>query len=562
MSVPSCLCGDFEFYVTYNSVTTEVYPINFLETSLIDELERDQIFYRRKFSGSLIFGGKSLKTDFDYFRSIEQSAPCARLDFTIYKDSVIYWSGYFSTSNGSWDLDNCTFTITPLLQDDYTDILDGADLEYNILSSGALSEVTTTYDDGDTTIVYTHNRLFYDVIEYLADKIIPGITISSTFFEEATNPVTLTTNHYDYLTIAQKSDIKNPTASNPARTGMMSFNQIMQICRAMNLYWDYDGTTLRVEHISFWPSVEGISIRDQKLAQGTNKYKYINEQIPKYEKFSWMEADTLAFIGYPIWYNSDCVNQDPESNVSDIAISTVTTDIEYIIRCMDDPDDAGSSISNNGWVLLANELRGSDLYIRLTYVDSGYVHFNADLSWELLHKSFFKHGRQLISGYMNNSLTTFITAKKIKQQECNIIYCDEWDSSEHITTELGDDYFSGEKGKVSKAVIKPYGEINLTLMYGPVDGVNTGITYSKFVKIKQINAGLFAVLTEVSGSDVDIVVENTDCYSNPNADLLWTINAGNYTETLPVVHRIVTSIYTTTPGWDIYFEPDYDYVCV
>lgn len=539
MSVASCLCGDFEFYVTYNSVSTQVYPTNFLETSLIDELERDQVFYRRKFSGSLIFGGQLLKDDFDYFWAIEQATPCTKLSFAIYKDSALYWEGYFSTSNGSWDLDNCTFTITPLLQDDYVKLLDEGDLEYNIITSG-LSEVTTTYKDGITTIAYTHNYLLYDVIEYLADLIIPGITLSSTFFEDATNPVTLLKNHYDYLTIAQKSDIKYPTATNPATVGMMSFNQAMQICRAMNLYWDYDGTTLRIEHVSFWPVTDGLNVRSQKLTQGTNKYKYTNEQLPKYETFKWMEAESDDFIGTPIWYDSSCVNQDTDSNTSEFALN-VTTDIEFIQDCMADPEDKESFISNDGWVLLANYLDGADLYIYFGTGEIGGTHFNIDLAWSRIHAAFWKHNRQLMTGYMNGHFTNFYTSKKIRQQDqFSIISCDTFDPTEVITTELGDDYFGGVKGTVKTAAIKPYGQIDLVLQYGYNDNANTGLTNDKSLIITEEKTGATettytVTLNQVEAVDLTVTIGLIirDAFGNecPTPAVDVVITAGTLTNT-------------------------------
>ena len=64
---------------------------------------------------------------------------------------------------------------------------------------------------------------------------------------------------------------------------------------------------------------------------------------------------------------------------------------------------------------------------------------------------------------MNGSLTTFYSAKKIKQQECSIIYCSTLNPNRGIITELGEDYFGGQRGEIKKAVVKSYGEINLTL---------------------------------------------------------------------------------------------------
>ena len=96
----------------------------------------------------------------------------------------------------------------------------------------------------------------------------------------------------------------------------------------------------------------------------------------------------------------------------------------------------------------------------------GGSNFNIYLAWSKLHDSFFRHERQLPTGYLNGNLVTFYSSKKIRQQECSIIYCSEFDPNQYFTTQLGEAFLDGAKGYVDKAVIKPYGEINLTLVYG------------------------------------------------------------------------------------------------
>jgi hypothetical protein len=65
----------------------------------------------------------------------------------------------------------------------------------------------------------------------------------------------------------------------------------------------------------------------------------------------------------------------------------------------------------------------------------------------------------------------------------------EFDPKEYLTTELGETYFNGEKAKVSKANIKPYGEINLELLYGPDDNVNSGYEYYNVLNIFEVKTG-------------------------------------------------------------------------
>jgi len=66
---------------------------------------------------------------------------------------------------GAWDMDEQTFTVTPLVIDDYFLWDQEGDKEYDIL---ALSRVNTIFNDGSTTTTYDRTILFMDVIEYLA----------------------------------------------------------------------------------------------------------------------------------------------------------------------------------------------------------------------------------------------------------------------------------------------------------------------------------------------------------------------------------------------------------
>ena len=51
----------YRFYITLGSSQIEVHPLNFMKTSLVDSQESGEIFYRRKFNGTLRFIGD----DFD-----------------------------------------------------------------------------------------------------------------------------------------------------------------------------------------------------------------------------------------------------------------------------------------------------------------------------------------------------------------------------------------------------------------------------------------------------------------------------------------------------------------
>lgn len=527
----------YTFYITDSTSTeTEVHPLNWLECALVWEKEDDEVFYRQKFEGALTFGGKKLCVDYDLLYAYEVDDPCQVLYLTIYKDGALYWEGFFTTGQGEWDFDAKTFTITPSVIDDYTDWEAEGDKEYQIL---ALSRVNTIYNDGADIITYDRTILLMDVIEYLAQQTFsPAVTVVSEFLSNATNPITGISNKYNYLTIAQKSDVIYYDSSNPATNGPMSWNQLAEILKCMNLRWTYDAdiNILTIEHISEWGTVSAIDVRLQDLMQSTNKFRYVKEELPKYEYFRWMEANNEDFIGYPIWYDSSCVsNETTEFSLN------VTTDIQFIKECID--NDEREKISKDGWVLFATHLVGADYYININS-GSGDIYFNGDLCWVRLHRLFFKHGRQMITGYMNDSLTTFYSSKKVKQQECNIIYCSELNPNRGIITELGEDYFGGERGEIKKAVIKPYGEINLTLIYGPEATEITPETEVKIIRIEEsgICGELHATLSPAADVDLDLYVGyeildsggNFVCGEVPASTPVWTITAGATTANFTV----------------------------
>lgn len=527
----------YTFFITDSTPTeTEVHPLNWLECALVWEKEKDEVFYRQKFEGALTFGGKKLCADYDLFYAYEVADPCQVLYLTIYKDGAVYWEGSLTTGQGEWDFDAKTFTITPSVIDDYTDWEAEADKEYDIL---ALSRVNTVYDDGGATTTYDRTILFMDVIEYLAQQVFsPTITVASEFLSNATNPITQIANRYNYLTIAQKSDILYPTSSNPATKGLMSWNGLTEILKSMNLRWEYnDGIDiLTIEHISAWDTVSSIDIRSQDLTKSTNKFRYVKEELPKYEYFKWMEAYYDDFIGEPIWYDSACVSND----TTEFALN-VTTDIQFIRDCVLAGEEA--KISKDGWVLFSTYLSGTDYYINFNS-GTGDALFNADLSWYRLHRLFFKHDRQLGTGYLNGALTTFYSAKKIKQQECSIIYCSDLNPNRAIITELGEEYFGGQRGEIKKAVIKPYGEINLTLVYGPEASEITPETETKIIRIHEsgICGELHATLSPAADVDIDLYIGygmyDSDgillCGETSAEVPVWTIPAGATTANFTV----------------------------
>ena len=461
---------NYRFYITIASSRVECFPLNFLKTSLVDQKEDGKAYYRRKFSGTLRFycNTKIGTSDFDLLYYTEElivsgALDCQEIIIEIeQKDSAAntyhnYWTGYFTTADGAWDLDNSTFDVTPLPYDDYRHFDINGDFEYNILD---IATSVTTIAAG---ISYTRNRWLIDAIEFLADKMVTGIIVSSDFFSDTTNYVTGIASRVNFLTIAQKSDIKRPTSSGPATQAKLSFNEMMDILRIMfNVYWTFDGTTITIEHLSYFTKTDGLDLRTQPISDRSNKYSYDKVDMPKYEKFNWMESSDIAFQGVDIYYDSPCLARDAGSKEYSVP---VTTDLEMIQLYEE-------SISDDGFVILANYYDGSDY--RVWFANAKYgsaFKYNMDLSWANLHDAFHRHGRVLPEGYMNNVLTSFASIIPTKIQEINAVVCyeDAYDPNDRITTELGEIYFDGEKGYVKSATISPTGQVKFSLLYGDTE---------------------------------------------------------------------------------------------
>lgn len=476
---------EYRFYIsTASSLTYEVFPLKFLSSTIVYELEGEQVFYRRKFNGSLLFGTNSLvgmhnrKEDWDLFWGIEQFDPEEKLYLTITKEFggfiETYWDGYFATSDGNFDIDICTFEVTPIAIDDYTDVLDLADTQYNIINVPSMGTVTATYEG--SAYNYTRTRWLArigsdNVLEYIAHQMIPGSTVVSDFFTEFNNPITLAANKLLYLVIAQKSDITRYSSSDAATTAMLSWNELMDILWGMfQVRWNYNliTNTFTIEHNSQFTYTAGIDLRAQLSCVATNKYRYLKDKMPKYENFSMMEADGVNFVGTSIYYDSGGINQDPKSNSSDFTIPVVT-DIEYLMK-------GGGTGSDEGFVILCPELNGAVYNVRGEFgrLDNNYYALNMDLSIANLQHDYFRYDRVLPTGYLNGLLVTFFSSRKTKQQECSAILCEELDPTGDITTELGETYFGGAKAIIKTASLSPTGEIKFVLLYGPLPALNPG----------------------------------------------------------------------------------------
>jgi len=271
-----------------------------------------------------------------------------------------------------------------------------------------------------------------------------------------------TTNWLTNITIAQKSDIIDPTSSNPATKAMLTLEKLEKILYYMFEAWWYIDSlgNFRIEHDSFFNRTVAYNcnaLPHSVFNAAKNKYTYDKSKMPKYEKFLHAEMLFTDFIGTSIYYDNLCVDQDSSSNEKQYALDFVTTDLYSLFL---EPDEA----EKTGFVLMANKVTGSGYVVAIEQgvISQAWIS-NGHLSWANLHNVYKRHNRILKQGYLNNVLTTFVTAKPVRIQKNMIIkFCcdDEFDPLIQLyQTELGD-------GTLQEAVEKPHeGTISMTLLH-------------------------------------------------------------------------------------------------
>ncbi len=331
-----------------------------------------------------------------------------------------------------------------------------------------------------------NGRKLHQVMQTLLDKACfgSGLTIVSDFLQwnpdnvSSINYVTGELNKLRNLIIFQKSDVKRPAVSGNATKGEINYKDLIeQVLNLLNCGYRIDDTVFRLEHISWFETDLGInllSIDKKKQLQGTKKYSYDETKLPKYEKFEMMESGSADFVGTDIVYESNCVNNSPE-NKKTVSVDKITTDVMY---CLENPSSQGD-VSDDGFVIVACD---PDYNV---YYEPGILEANTTinnvLSWAHLHRDFWKHGRVLKTGLMNDVATDFITTvPTIKQDQFNIImgcnYLKVFNPLDKIRATLGWGFVQTAELKLSQCsmnfdlLLDKIDESNFDQIYGDFDG--------------------------------------------------------------------------------------------
>jgi len=272
-------------------------------------------------------------------------------------------------------------------------------------------------------VEYDNGRLLKNVIEDLVSSICPEITtIRSDFFQW--NPLNPSLFHYvynrpteyNYLTIHQKSDIKNPNATENATIGNLTWKEFTEWMRKIEVYYIVIDGELHIEHISRFIGTVGLDttvLPSSEFADFRRQFSYDKFEMARIEEFKWMEEQNAEFVGFPIEYKdfsgeySLCVNEDTKEE----EFKELTTDLKYI---QTNPAD----ISNKGFVILANTFDGVDYnVIENAGIITGVPILNSPMSISVLQDRFLRYNRILPFGNMNRNFTNFESSQFFKKQK-------------------------------------------------------------------------------------------------------------------------------------------------
>jgi hypothetical protein len=141
---------------------------------------------------------------------------------------------------------------------------------------------------------------------------------------------------FDTIMVFQKSDVRLPTASNPATILEVSLKRMLELVSGFfNAGWILEGSVMRIEHVSYFDSVNGydLTISHPNALVRKDGYTYDFPNMPKLER--WKQSDPQA-TG-EISYGTACANDQ----IAETAWGDLYTNLQFIRQY---PDQVSTAI--------------------------------------------------------------------------------------------------------------------------------------------------------------------------------------------------------------------------
>lgn len=305
-----------------------------------------------------------------------------------------------------FDVSNGAFIGRIEIESVHNDLTAQLDTKFNIFDIDSGLKKTCTLAAESKT--YSNGYLFKDVIKEIIDYLGLNIVLLDDFAPFLKNSGL----NIDNLLIFQKSDIKKPNATQRAKKGIITFQDILEYMWTMFQlkYVIYENNTMKFLHISELNTYyKTFDISDKLLDKYNHKYGFDN--IPKTETLTYEEANSDEFKDIIVEYgiNSSINNE--------YKISNVCNDLRFIIEnqanLVINPDDK-DEVSNSGFTFIACDT----LY---NVINVGGV-YNYPLSTDIIFTVCYLNYTYLRSFKLNGIDFSSSTQKKVKKRSVDIIF--------------------------------------------------------------------------------------------------------------------------------------------
>lgn len=297
--------------------------------------------------------------------------------------------------------------------------------------------------NGDAIFKYRNGRLLSEVIEYLFEQTGCGLTVVSNLLAinpDDTQPSNAVYDthaiNYQTMVIFQKSDVKRPDATNLSSSPAwdIKLSDLLEDLQTLfNAQWRIDGTTFRIEHVSYFDEQPG---NDYTGAKYVKELEADKSDTPQFIRFKYRDEKTGPYFkGQPI----EIYCGDGEK---DLTLRLFSTDIQYM-----QTTDGREAIGDDGFVLMACFTDGPNLKV---------INNNVPLSWPKLHEYFYPYNMPG-AGEINGAPVTPISLKKTRKQPSFIVHhcCDDtFDPAELQTTAIGDGVVEGAAWNIAQDYIE------------------------------------------------------------------------------------------------------------
>lgn len=423
----------FTYKLSYSSRSQYITPKSI--GKIVVSRESEEMFFREKMSGAMELAGD----DYIFLNDAEKYSVscCQEILLSVYRrcltgPETLFWEGTFSLFDISWDFDNQIATVQKIsVKDAYTEIFANWQKEFNLLDftervsvrlvAGALSNDPEFNPTG--TDIYNRGFDFIDGLRFLIRQTLQiaegGPQASrqqtSSFFTDATNPVTGKANFLNDLVMMHLSDAKRPGATNPAVTSKISLKAFLTAVKQLfNAFWFVDSETgfIRIEHITYFPhysysappvTLDLTQAQFKDAMSGKNGYSHDTSEIFATEglEIAINNAVREGASQYPIrtydppqefsstyfLYANECIPRDQKGERTE-QIKTVSGFATDVLSCRINPRE----ITDEGWLLTDAGVVGSERQFRSATLPLSATTFqNGNLSAGRLFKDFHRY---------------------------------------------------------------------------------------------------------------------------------------------------------------------------